>query len=100
MITDQAKVVSYVIDTQDDFIPLVVKVFGCLHQHVDTFFHVPTRHDQTKGSRGLPLLILRSYYKQRVLVALQEVQVAIVLQQAIVVTKKVSSRLGVLPSLA
>jgi hypothetical protein len=52
----------------------------------------------TKGPKGLPLSILRSYYKQWVLVALQKIQVTIVLQHAIVVARKVSSRLGVLPS--
>ncbi len=84
---------------KDDFIPLVVKIFGCLHQHVDNFLHQCANMAwSTKGSKGFSLSILHSYYKQWVLVALQKIQITIVLQHATVVAKKASSRLGVLPS--
>ncbi len=38
MIATQAKIVSYCDQhLEDDFIPLAIKMFGCLHQQVDNF---------------------------------------------------------------
>jgi hypothetical protein len=48
-----------------------------------------------KGTRGPPLSVLRSFYKQRVLMALQRVQVTSILRWAIIVGEG-SSRLGIL----
>jgi hypothetical protein len=31
---------------EDDFISLVIKIFGCLHRQNDDFLHVLTWHDQ------------------------------------------------------
>ncbi len=55
----------------DMFFLLVVKVFGCLNQHVDGFFHQCA--NMTSGMKGIGSLlfsILHAFYKQKVLVVL------------------------------
>jgi hypothetical protein len=49
-----------------------------------------------KGSKGPPLLIIHSFYKQKVSVALWRIQVTIVLRWVIMAVGKASSRFGVL----
>ncbi len=40
MITTQENIASYCDQhLEDDFIPLIVEIFGCLHYKVDNFFH-------------------------------------------------------------
>jgi hypothetical protein len=53
------------------FIHLVVEVFGCLHQQVDEFCHQCA--NMVRGvddTKGLPLLFLCAFYKQKVSMAL------------------------------
>jgi hypothetical protein len=55
----------------DIFIHLIIEVFGCLHQQVDEFFHQCANMVWgVKDTRGLPLLVLRAFYKQGVSMAL------------------------------
>jgi hypothetical protein len=60
MIANQAKVVSnHDQHLENDFIdPLVVKIFGCLHQH-----QCANMAWLAKGSRGPPLSIMCSSYR-------------------------------------
>ncbi len=66
------KVVSYCDQhLKDDLILLVIKIFGCLHQHVDDFLHQCANMAWlAKGFGGLPLSILCSFYRQKVSMAL------------------------------
>jgi hypothetical protein len=54
--TIATKVVSYCDQhLEDDLILLVIEIFGCLHQHVDDFFHQCANMAWlAKGSRGPP----------------------------------------------
>jgi len=76
MVTIQVEVVSYCDKHLDnDFISLAIEILVCLHQHADDFFHQCVNMTwSTKGSRGPLLLIIRSFYKQGVSIALQRVQ--------------------------
>jgi hypothetical protein len=68
----------------DQFSPLAIKVFGCLHQHVDDFSHLCANMTwSAKGFKGLPLLILHSFYKYKVSVALQWVHLTSISRHAI-----------------
>jgi hypothetical protein len=56
---------------EDDLILLVIEIYGCLHQHVDDLLHqCANKAWLAKGFGGLPLFILCSFYRQRVLMAL------------------------------
>jgi hypothetical protein len=63
---------SYIEQTRsDDFIPLVIETYGCLHSHFDSFF---TTYAQTTIARHqqsflIPLMFV-SYYGQRVSITL------------------------------
>ncbi len=49
-----------------------------------------------KGFKGPPLSIICSFYQQKVSMALQKVQITIILHRAIVTTREAAFRLGVL----
>jgi hypothetical protein len=51
-----------------------------------------------KGSRGPSLLIIRSFYRHKLCVALRRVQATTLLHQVVVAVGEASSKLGVLPS--
>jgi hypothetical protein len=72
MITIQAKVVSYCDKHLDnDFISLAIKMLGCLHHHINNFLHQCVNMTwSTKGSKGPLLLIIHSFYRQRVSITL------------------------------
>jgi hypothetical protein len=56
----------------DMFFPLVIEVFGFLHQQVNGFFHrCANMAWGVTGNKGPPLSILCALYRQKVLVALQ-----------------------------
>jgi hypothetical protein len=71
MIVAHAKVVSYRDrHLEDDFIPLVIKIFGYLHQHANNFLHHCANMTwSTKGFGGPPLSIIRSFYRWKVSMA-------------------------------
>jgi hypothetical protein len=55
MIANQAKNVSYCDRClEDDFIPLVVKIFGCFYQQNDDFFHQCVNMAQSMKGFGGP----------------------------------------------
>jgi hypothetical protein len=83
---------------KDNFILLVIVIFGCLHQHADNFFHQYVNVAWSMKGFGRPLLILCSIYKQIMFVVLHRVHIATILQCVVAIIRKVSSRLGVLPS--
>ncbi len=57
--------------SMDIFFLLTVEVFECLHQKTDKFFHQCVNMVLgAKGIASLPFLILRTFYRQRVLMAL------------------------------
>jgi hypothetical protein len=56
----------------DIFLPLAIEVFEFLHQQEDGFFHrCANMAWGAKGTRNFHLLVLHSFYKQGVVVALQ-----------------------------
>ncbi len=69
------------------FLPFAIKVFDCLHQQVNNFFHNQSGDMEwsTKCSSDPPLAILHAYYKQRVLIALQIVEATFILRHVVIV---------------
>jgi hypothetical protein len=72
---------------KDNFIPLAIVIFGCLHQHADNFFlqYVNVAWSM-KGFGRPPLLILCSFYKQIRFVVLHRVHTATILQCVVAIT--------------
>jgi hypothetical protein len=59
------------------FILLNVEIFKCLHQQANNFFHRCANITwSSKGFRCPPLSIIHLFYRQRVSMALQIIQVA------------------------
>jgi hypothetical protein len=53
--------------SMDMFSLLIVKVFGCLQQQVDKFFHQCTNvASGTNGIKGCAFLILCAFYREKV----------------------------------
>jgi hypothetical protein len=70
----------------DQFLPLAIQIFSCLHKQVDDFLQVCTNNVWgMKDSGGPPLSILSTYFRQRVSIALQKLQAPTILSQALVV---------------
>jgi hypothetical protein len=68
----------------DIFLPIAIEVVGCLHQQEDGFLHRCVNMAWgAKGTRSSPLLVLHSFYKQGVVVALQQAQAISILKRAI-----------------
>jgi hypothetical protein len=80
----------------DMFFPFVIEVFGCFHHQVNSFFHRFVNMAWiAKGIEGPPLSMLRFFYRHRVSVALQKMNVAPISKLAIT-TREDLSRLGIL----
>ncbi len=76
---------------------LTIEVFVCLHQQAKSFFHwCANMAWNVKGSKQL-LLILCSFYKQRVSMAWKQTQSAFILKHVLIIGED-SSRLNVFPS--
>ncbi len=70
---------------QDTCLPLAIKVYGCLHQHANDFFHQCVSMTWlAKGTDGLHLRVLCAFYRQIVLVALQRTHVDSILRHIVV----------------
>jgi hypothetical protein len=97
-IATQAKFVSHWDrHPKDDFIPIAIEIFICLYQQADDFLHqCANMMWSTIGFGGPPLSIICSFYRQRVLVDLQRIQVTTILRWAIMAIGKTFSKLGVL----
>jgi hypothetical protein len=51
----------------DVFLPLAIEVFGFLHQHANNFFYwCANMMWTTMGTKGIPLLVLCSFYRYSV----------------------------------
>jgi hypothetical protein len=60
MILTHAKVVSCCNrHPKNDFIPLVIEIFGCLHQHVNDFFHHCA--NMAWSTKGLVVFLFQLY---------------------------------------
>jgi len=72
---------------KDNFIPFVIEIFGCLHQHVDNFFSSICQHGMvSEGLWKTSFLILHSFYRQRMYVVLDRVHSATIVQCVVVIT--------------
>jgi len=81
------------------FFLLAIEIFGCLHQQADNFFYQCANMVwSTKDTTCLPSLVLCSFYKSRVSIALQRTHATTISKQAITIRES-SSRLGVLSHL-
>ncbi|KAL3682484.1 hypothetical protein R1sor_000506 [Riccia sorocarpa] len=93
MLAAQAKVRDYADrDPSDDFIPLALETYGCLHPRFDAFI-VQCAHDMLSRSSHIPLppSLLITSYRQRIAVALQRSHALAILQRATAVTAASSS---------
>jgi hypothetical protein len=57
----------------DQFLPLAIEVFGCLHKHANVFVHnYANAIWSLKGTKGLHLSTLVTFLRQKVLITLQK----------------------------
>jgi len=78
------------------FLPLVIKVFRCLHQQVDEFLHwCANMAWEAKGTWRFPFLVLSTFYRLKVSMVLHHAQIMFILK-CVVVGGEGSSRLGIL----
>jgi hypothetical protein len=63
-----------------------MKVFGCLHKHVDVFLHnYANAIWNLKGPESLPLSVLVIFYQQKNSIILQRLQASSILSQVIAI---------------
>ncbi len=75
----------------NQFLPLVVEVFGCLHKQADMFLHnCANAIWSLKRLEGLPLPVLVTFLQQKNSITLQRLQASSILSQAIVVGLPIS----------
>jgi hypothetical protein len=68
----------------DQFLPLAIVVFRCLHKHVDVFLHdCANAIWSLKGTEGPHLSTLVTFFRQKVSITLQRMQVSSILSRAI-----------------
>ncbi len=66
------------------FLPLAIKVFGCLHQQVDNFSHqCASMVCLAKGTDGLPLEVFCAFYGQRMSIAWQKMHITSIFLSAL-----------------
>jgi hypothetical protein len=83
----------------DVFLPLPIEIFGCLHQQSENIlYQCANMVWSTKDTTCPPLLVLCSFYKSRVSIALQRTHATTISKQAITIRES-SSRLGILSGL-
>jgi len=70
---------------------LAIEVFGCLHKHVDVFLHNYVNAIWSlKRLEGLHLSTLVTFFRQKVLITLQRMQMPSIVSRAIVVGLTIS----------
>jgi hypothetical protein len=70
----------------DQFLPLAIEVFGCLHKHVDVFLHECANAIWSlKGTKGPHLSTLVTFLCQIFSIALQKMQVSSILSRVIAI---------------
>jgi hypothetical protein len=82
MMATQEKTRSYIEQTpSDDFIPLVIETYGCLHFRFDSFFtaYAQTTIAHHQRSSLVPSMLV-SYYGQHMSITLQHAQAIAILQ--------------------
>jgi hypothetical protein len=81
MMATQEKTLSYIEQTpSDDFIPLAIEMYGCLHFCFDSFFtaYAQTNIARHQQSSLIPLMFV-SYYGQCMSITLQHAQAIVIL---------------------
>ncbi len=72
--------------TLDQFLPLPIEVFGCLHKHVDMFLHIWAHAIlNLKGTQGFHLSTLITFLRQKVSIILQRMEMSFILSRAIAI---------------
>jgi hypothetical protein len=70
----------------NQFLPVAIEVFGCLHKHADVFLHdCANAIWSLKGIEGPHLSTLVTFLHQKVSITLQRMQVSSILSQAIAI---------------
>jgi hypothetical protein len=70
----------------DQFFPLTIEVFGCLHKHADVFLHdCANAIWSLKGPKGPHLSTFVTSFHQKVSITLQKMQVSSILSRVVVV---------------
>ncbi len=65
----------------DQFLPLAIEVFGCLHKHVDVFLHYFANAIWwLKGPKCPHIFTLATFLCQKVLITLQRIQASSILK--------------------
>ncbi len=71
----------------NQFLPLIIEVFGCLHKHADMFLHNCVNTIWSlKGPKGLHLYTLVTFFHQKISITLQRMQASSILNQAITIS--------------
>jgi hypothetical protein len=70
----------------DQFAPLAIEIFSCLHKHADAFLHdYANAIWSLKGIEGLHFFTLFTFLCQKVSITLQKMQVSSILSWVVVV---------------
>jgi hypothetical protein len=70
----------------DQFLPLAIEVFGCLHKHANVFLHdCANAIWSLKGLKGLHIFTLVIFHCQIVSITLQRMQVSSILSRVIAI---------------
>jgi hypothetical protein len=70
----------------DQFFPVAIEVFGCLHKHAYVFLHkCANAICSLTGTKGLHLSTLGTFLCQKISIALQRMQMSSILSQAIAI---------------
>ncbi len=68
----------------NQFLPLTIEIFGCLHKHVNMFLHNCTNAIWSlKGLKGFHFSTLVTFFHQKFLITFQRMQTSSILSQAI-----------------
>jgi hypothetical protein len=97
----QAKEMNYCNQhPNDQFFPLVIEIFWCLHKHVDVFLHECANVIWSlKRPEGPPLFVLVTFLRQRISITLQRMQTSSILSQVVAICLTTSTPLGHNPHL-
>jgi hypothetical protein len=70
----------------DQFFPLAIEVFGCLHKHVDVFLHdCAIAIWSLKGLEGPHLFTLVMFLRKKISITLQRMQASSILSWVVVI---------------
>ncbi len=88
----QAKEMNYCNQhPNDQFFPLAIEIFWCLHKHVDVFLHECANAIWSlKRPKGPPFFVLVTFLHQRISIMLQRMQTSSILSWAITIGLAIS----------